>query len=99
MSYSTLIVVVGLNSRFLQHAQKRSRSNHAAYSQALIQNKIGRQGVKIQRIRQSRSRESGRQTVRRLKWMVFGVKAGEVGKKRMNQDRILLKGIALHKSC
>ena len=52
-----------------------------AYLQVLIQNKIDRQQV--------RSRESVKQTVRRLGWMVFGVEMGrKVGEKRMNQDRI-----------
>jgi len=59
-----IIVIVIVNSRFLQRLQKRSR-RELAYSQALNQNKIDRQ--------RPRSRESGRQTVRRLWWMVFGV--------------------------
>ena len=45
-----------------------------AYSWALIQNKIDRQRVRF--------RESGRQTVRRLRWMVFGVEMRrEVGRR------------------
>ena len=53
-------------------APTKARSREPAYSQALIQNKIDRQRV--------RSRELGRQTVRRLWWMVFGVETGrEVG--------------------
>ena len=43
----------------------KAKSQEPVYSQALIQNIIDRQRV--------RSRESGRQTVRRLWWMVFGV--------------------------
>src|SRR6218665_2655285 len=46
----------------------KAKSREPAYSQALNQNKIDRQW--------SRSRESGRQTVRRLWWMVFGVETG-----------------------
>src|SRR6218665_1862068 len=46
----------------------KAKSQEPAYSQALNQNKIDRQ--------RSRSRESGRQTVRRLWWMVFGVETG-----------------------
>ena len=58
---------------------KKAKSRELAYSQAFIQNKIDRQRF--------RSRESGRQTVRRLWWMVFGVKTGsEVG--RRGQIRI-----------
>src|SRR6218665_1916207 len=53
-------------------ASTKAKSRESAYSQALIRNKIDRQQV--------RSRESGRQTVRR--WMVFGVDTGrEVGRK------------------
>ena len=51
-------------------APTKARSREPAYSQALIQNKIDR----------VKSRESGRQTVRRLWWMVFGVETWrEVG--------------------
>ena len=46
----------------------KAKSQEPAYSQALNQNKIDRQ--------QSRSRESGRQTVRRLWWMVLVAVAG-----------------------
>src|SRR6218665_2376168 len=42
---------------------RKVKSREPAYSQALIQNKIDRQ--------QGRSRESGRQTIARLWWMVF----------------------------
>ena len=49
-------------------APTKARSREPAYSQALIQNKIDRQRV--------RPRESGRQTVRRLWWMLFGVETG-----------------------
>ena len=60
-------------------ASTKARPREPAYSQALIQNKIDRQRVT--------SRESGRQTVRRLWWMVLGVKTGrEVG--RRGQIRI-----------
>ena len=55
-------------------APTKAKSWEPAYSQALIQNKINRQWV--------RSRESGRQTVRRLWWMVFGFETGrEVGRR------------------
>ena len=54
--------------------------------QALVQNKIDRQRVRF--------RESGRQTVRRLWWMVFGV---ETGRERLeeedNQDRICWRAV------
>src|SRR6218665_1032131 len=52
----------------ISRAPTNAKSQEAAYSQALNQNKIDRQ--------RSRSRESGRQTVRRLWWMVFGVETG-----------------------
>ena len=67
------MVIVIVNSIFLQRPQK-AKSQEPAYSQALVQNKIDRQRV--------RSRESGRQTVRWLRWMVFGVETWrEVGRK------------------
>ena len=49
-------------------APTKAKSLEPAYSQALVQDKIYRQRV--------RSKESGRQTARRLWWMVFGVKTG-----------------------
>jgi len=49
----------------ISRAPTKAKSREPAYSQALNQNKIDRQ--------RSKSRESGRQTVRRLWWMVFGV--------------------------
>src|SRR6218665_1488985 len=52
----------------ISRAPTKAKSQEPAYSQALNQNKIVRQG--------SRSRESGRQTDRRLWWMVFGVETG-----------------------
>src|SRR6218665_406372 len=52
----------------ISRAPTKVKSQEPAYSQALNQNKIDRQ--------RSRSRESGRQTVRRLWWMVFGVETG-----------------------
>src|SRR6218665_3575060 len=52
----------------ISRAPTKAKSQEPAYSQALNQNKIDRQ--------RSRSRESGRQTVRRLWWMVFGVETG-----------------------
>ena len=60
----------------------KAKSWELAYSQALIQNKIDRQWV--------RSRESGRQVIRRLWWKMFGVETGEGGReKRMNQIRFV----------
>src|SRR6218665_2140095 len=57
------------NSKLLiSRAPTKAKSQEPAYSQALNRNKIDRQ--------RSRSRESGRQTVRRLWWMVFGVETG-----------------------
>ena len=68
----------------ISRAPTKAKSQEPAYSQALNQNKIDRQ-----RSRNSRSRVSDRQTVRRLWWMVFGVETGEVGMgMTMNQDRI-----------
>src|SRR6218665_1375480 len=60
-------VVEGNRNRklLISRAPTKAKSQEPAFSQALNQNKIGRQ--------RSRSRESGRQTVRRLRWMVFGV--------------------------
>ena len=52
----------------ISRAPTKAKSQEPAYSQALTQNKIDRQ--------RSRSKESGRQTVRRLWWMVFGVETG-----------------------
>src|SRR6218665_3584166 len=52
----------------ISRAPTKVKSQGPAYSQALNQNKIIRQ--------RSRSRESGRKTVRRLWWMVLGVEAG-----------------------
>src|SRR6218665_827 len=52
----------------ISRAPTKVKSQEPAYSQALNQNKIDRQ--------RSRSKESGRQTVRRLWWMVFGVETG-----------------------
>src|SRR6218665_3903920 len=49
-------------------APTKAKSQEPAYSQTLNQNKIDRQG--------SRFRESGRQLVRRLWWMVLGVETG-----------------------
>src|SRR6218665_485153 len=52
----------------ISRAPTKAKSQEPAYSQWLNQNKIDRQ--------RSRSKESGRQTVRRLWWMVFGVETG-----------------------
>src|SRR6218665_2602346 len=49
-------------------APTKAKSQEPAYSRALIENKIDRQRI--------RSRVSGRQTVRGLWWMVFGVETG-----------------------
>ena len=60
------ILLCNRNRKLLiSRAPTKTKSQEPAYSQALNQNKIDRQ--------RSRSRESGRQTVRRLWWMVFGV--------------------------
>src|SRR6218665_1187451 len=58
----------------ISRAPTKAKSQEPAYSQALNQNKIDRQ--------RSRSRESGRQTVRRLWWMVFGVETGREARGR-----------------
>ena len=55
-------------------APTKVQSREPAYSLRLIQNKFVRQRV--------RSRESGRQTVRRLCWMVFAVQAGRKAGRR-----------------
>jgi len=52
----------------ISRAPTKAKSQESAYSQALNQNKIDRQ--------RSSSRESGRQTVRRLWWMVLEVEMG-----------------------
>src|SRR6218665_1628010 len=52
----------------ISRAPTKAKSQEPAYLQALNQSKIDSQG--------SRSRDSGRQTVRRLWWMVFGVETG-----------------------
>src|SRR6218665_1843215 len=52
-------------------ALTKAKSRKPAHSQALVKNKIDRQRL--------RSRESGRQTVTWLWWMVFGVETGEGG--------------------
>jgi len=57
-------------------APTKAKSREPAYSQALIQNKIGRQRV--------RSRDSGRQAGSQtaIGWMVFGVETGmEAGRR------------------
>ena len=53
----------------------KAKSRESSYSHALVQNKIDRQ-----RVRSIESgRQAGRQTVRRLWWMVFGVETGREG--------------------
>src|SRR6218665_2970513 len=52
----------------ISRAPIKVKSRESAYSQALNQNKTDRQ--------RSKSRESGRQTVKRLWWMVLGVETG-----------------------
>src|SRR6218665_3193747 len=64
-----LFIIVNRNRKLqISRAPTKAKSQEPAYSQALNQNKIDRQ--------QSRSRESGRQTVRRLWRMVPGVETG-----------------------
>src|SRR6218665_2584262 len=52
----------------ISRAPTKAKLQEPAYSEALNQNKIDSQ--------RSRSRESGKQTVRRLWWMVLGVETG-----------------------
>src|SRR6218665_2960106 len=52
----------------ISRAPTKARSQEPAYSQALNQNKIDRH--------RSRSREPGRETAKRLWWMVLGVETG-----------------------
>src|SRR6218665_1644587 len=69
--YVTTSVTLNSNRNrklLISRAPTKAKSQKPAYSQALNQNKIDRQ--------RSRSRELGRQTVRRLWWMVFGVETG-----------------------
>src|SRR6218665_804240 len=68
--YSQVIASTRNRNRklLISRAPTKAKSQEPAYSQALNENKIDRQ--------RSRSRESGRQTVRRLWWMVFGVETG-----------------------
>jgi len=56
-----------VKSRFLQCPQKRSHGNQLIHRRLTRRKSIGRR---------KRSRESDRQTVRRLWWMVFGVEMG-----------------------
>src|SRR6218665_2245879 len=66
MNVYLCVCVCNRNRKLLiSRAPTKAKSQEPAYSQGLNQNKIDRQ--------RSRSRESGRQTVRRLWWMVFGV--------------------------
>jgi len=61
----------------------KAKLQEPAYSQVLNHNKIKRQEVMIQRVRQA-----GRKTVRQLWWMAFGVKMGRGYGMRINQERI-----------
>src|SRR6218665_311938 len=58
----------------ISRAPTKVKSQEPGYSQTLNQNKINRQ--------RSRCRESGRQTVRRLWWMVLGVETGREARGR-----------------
>ena len=60
----------------ISRAPTKAKSREPAYSQALVHNKIDRQRV--------RSIESGRQTVRRLWWMEFGI---ETGRRYREEDK------------
>jgi len=66
------------------------KSREPAYSQALVQTKIDRQRVRF--------RESGRQTVRRLWWMVFRVETGrEVGEEDESTSHKIVNSTAATK--
>src|SRR5688572_28723118 len=56
--------IIIVNSIFLQRPQKRSRGNQLIHRRLTKTESIGRG---------SKSRESGRQTVRRLRWMMLRV--------------------------
>src|SRR6218665_2639121 len=68
MNVYLCVCVCNRRKLLISRAPTKAKSQEPAYSQGLNQNKIDRQ--------RSRSRESGRQTVRRLWWMVFGVETG-----------------------
>src|SRR6218665_3209756 len=72
MQLSSAYPVRNLNRKLeISTAPTKAKSKEPANSQVLVQNKIDRQRV--------RSRESGRQTVRRLWWIGFGVENRENG--------------------
>ena len=77
--FQYLIVIV--NARFLERPQKRSRGNQLIHMR-LTRTKSTGNGKYPES-------QAGRQTVRGLWWMTFGVETGEecMGK-RMNQDSI-----------
>src|SRR6218665_1403278 len=63
----------------ISKAPTKAKSREPAYSQALVQNKIDTQRV---RTREQEGWQAGRQTVKRLWWMVFRVGTGrEVGRR------------------
>src|SRR5688572_24059298 len=67
------IVIVIVNSIFLQRPQKRSRGNQLIHRRLTKTESIGRG---------SKSRESGRQTVRRLRWMMLRVEMAREVRRR-----------------
>ena len=78
--YKLYIVI----SKFLQRSQKQSRGNQLIHSRLSWTKSIG----------SGSNPESGRQTVRRLWWMVFGAETWrEVGGRGQNQDRICWRAV------
>src|SRR6218665_1034076 len=74
--YSRIVISI-----YLQRPQKRGRGNQLIH-RCLSRTKSIGSGLNSES-------QAGRQTVRRLLWMVFGVETWrEVGGKRTNQDRI-----------
>src|SRR5688572_30665250 len=63
-AHSSISSIVIVKSIFLERPQKRSRGNQLIHRRLIKTESIGRG---------SKSRQSGRQTVRRLRWMMFRV--------------------------
>ena len=68
MASLNLPVIVIVNSRFLERPQKRSRGNQLIHRRLTRTKSIGSG--------QNPESQAGRQTIRRLWWMVFGVETG-----------------------
>src|SRR6218665_2753601 len=73
-SSSAILVIVIVNSRFLERPQKRSRGNQLIHRRLTKTKSLGSG--------QDPESQAGRQTVRRLWCMVFGVETGMEGRGR-----------------